>query len=284
MKLQTLTMMKGLPASGKSTYALEKVRASEGRIKRVNKDDIRAMIDGGKWSREREKVVLQTRDELVELYLSLGFDVIVDDTNFEPKHEERLRYIGQSILPKFIFEVKEVDTPVEVCVERDAQRENPVGEAVIRGMWDKYLKPTIEPVPEAPDALICDLDGTLALLNGRNPYDASECGKDQPNQTVVDLVRTYAAMGVRVLLVSGREKKYEDETRAWLSEHRILFAELFMREAGDKRKDAIIKQEIYDTHIKGKYNVRFVLDDRNQVVEMWRRNGLTCLQVAFGNF
>jgi len=59
---------------------------------------------------------------------------------------------------------------------------------------------------------------------------------------------------------------------------------LFMRPDGDFRADNIVKQEIYDTHIKGKHDVLFVMDDRQQVVDMWRRNGLTCFQVAEGNF
>jgi hypothetical protein len=57
-----------------------------------------------------------------------------------------------------------------------------------------------------------------------------------------------------------------------------------MRAEGDTRKDSIIKEEIYRAEIENKYNVLFVLDDRNQVVELWRRLGLTCLQVAEGNF
>jgi hypothetical protein len=59
---------------------------------------------------------------------------------------------------------------------------------------------------------------------------------------------------------------------------------LMMRKTGDKRKYSIVKKEIFNEHIKGKYCVDFVLDDRNQVVEMWRKLGLVCLQVAEGNF
>jgi len=57
-----------------------------------------------------------------------------------------------------------------------------------------------------------------------------------------------------------------------------------MRKTGDSRKDSIVKREIFEEHIKGKYRIQFVLDDRNQVVEMWRQLGLTCLQVAEGDF
>ena len=57
-----------------------------------------------------------------------------------------------------------------------------------------------------------------------------------------------------------------------------------MRKNGYNKKDSIVKKEIFDEYIKDKYYVEFILDDRNQVVDMWREMGLTCLQVAEGNF
>ena len=83
-------ILKGLPASGKSTWALEQT-AKHGNYKRINKDDLRAMIDGGKWSKAREQHVLDTRDWFINLCLSRKLNVIVDDTNFAPKHEARKR-------------------------------------------------------------------------------------------------------------------------------------------------------------------------------------------------
>ena len=77
---------------------------------------------------------------------------------------------------------------------------------------------------------------------------------------------------------------YRPQTEAWLKEHKIEYIALHMRQADDNRKDSIVKSEIYETFINGYYNVSFVLDDRNQVVEMWREKGLTCLQVAEGDF
>ena len=59
---------------------------------------------------------------------------------------------------------------------------------------------------------------------------------------------------------------------------------LFMRASGDTRKDEIVKLELFDAHVRGKYDVRLVLDDRDRVVRMWRSIGLTCLQVADGEF
>jgi len=77
----------------------------------------------------------------------------------------------------------------------------------------------------------------------------------------------------------------QPQTERWLAKHNVPYDMLIMRKHTDTRKDSIIKKEIFDEHIKGKYFVRFVLDDRNQVVDMWRQDlGLPCLQVYYGDF
>src|SRR6202011_2853961 len=138
--------------------------------------------------------------------------------------------------------------------------------------------------PSLPTAIVCDLDGTLALLNGRNPYDASRCEEDLVNEAVADILKTYFLNGYTILLASGRSEQHRPQTERWLQKHSIQYTALFMRLAGDNRKDAIIKREIYEQHMQGRYSIKFVLDDRNQVVELWRSLGLTVLQVAEGDF
>ena len=140
---------------------------------------------------------------------------------------------------------------------------------------------TVQPLPLA---IICDLDGTLALLGGRSPYDASRCLDDALNEPIAHILRTYQSIGVRILLVSGREAKHRKPTEQWLEHHGIAHAALHMRRTRDFRKDAVVKTEVFEQHIRGQYEVLFVLDDRNQVVDMWRGLGLTCLQVAPGDF
>lgn len=136
--------------------------------------------------------------------------------------------------------------------------------------------------------VICDLDGTLCLFEKedklkthyRNPYDASTCENDLLNK-VVSKILSYSD---NVILVSGREDRFRDQTENWLNKYGIIYEELFMRKSGDYRKDSLVKEEIYNNYIKDRFEVEFVLDDRNQVVEMWRRIGLVCLQVSDGNF
>ncbi|CAM1367976.1 phosphatase domain-containing protein [Tenacibaculum xiamenense] len=148
------------------------------------------------------------------------------------------------------------------------------------------LKNTIRLQDEMlPRAIICDLDGTLSLINNRNPFDGSKCEQDLPNVPVVNLVKNYKELGYKVLLLSGRDGRYQPETELWLDAHNIHYDELWMRKPKDNRKDAIIKEEIFRREIEEKYFIEFVLDDRNQVVDLWRlKLKLPCFQVFYGDF
>lgn len=283
-----LIMTKGLPGSGKSTWAKELIQKEPGRWKRINKDDLRLMLDNSKWSKQNEKFVILTRDTMALSALNNGWNVIIDDTNLHPKHELHLKELAK--FKNAEFEIKDfTDVSLDVCIERDLKRTNSVGKKVIVDMYKQFLRkiPIIIYDPSLPNAIMCDIDGTLAHLNGRNPYDASTCENDLLNKPVADLITIYRYDAVAkpdIILCSGRKDEYRKQTERWLQKNAIKFDHLFMRKTDDSRKDAIIKKEIYENHIKGKYNVLFVLDDRNQVVDMWRSLGLTCLQVAEGDF
>lgn len=136
------------------------------------------------------------------------------------------------------------------------------------------------------DAIIVDIDGTVAKRNERGIHEYHRVDEDSPHQKIIDLLHaiSLARPRVRFIFVSGRPDSCFEATREWLWKNDLPVDALLMRKTGDYRKDFIVKQEIYDEHIKGKYHVWFVLDDRNQVVDMWRENGLVCMQVAPGNF
>jgi predicted kinase len=279
-----VTVLKGLPGSGKSTWAREQVLKSRGEIKRINKDDLREMLDAGEWSRGNERFILAARDALILAAVDRGKNVLVDDTNLAPEHEARIRELVRG---KAEVDVRFFEADVDECIKRDLKRTRSVGERVIRQMYEQFLKPQPElynPEPELPAAVICDLDGTLAHLNGRNPYDATDCEQDELNHVVAGILRMHEETGVLVVLLSGREDEYRAPTMRWLERHGVKHAELHMRATADNRKDSIIKRELFDREIRHRYRVLYVLDDRNQVVEMWRAMGLICLQVAPGDF
>ncbi|CCF82380.1 phosphatase domain-containing protein [Nitrolancea hollandica] len=133
-------------------------------------------------------------------------------------------------------------------------------------------------------AIICDLDGTLAILEGRGPFEYERCDTDLPSEAVVELLRAMGAAGHTVIFVSGREDSCREKTVSWINRLSLPSEKLFMRKTGDFRKDVIVKREIYEKEIKEHYNVCFVLEDRNQAVRMWRSLGLPCFQVAEGDF
>src|SRR5579859_5121355 len=126
-------ILKGLPASGKSTWAREQVEQYPGRYKIISKDSLRAMLDCGKWSKGNEQFILKTRNMLILLALEEGYHVLVDDTNLHPKHLEAIRELVKG---KAEVEVKDfTDVPLGTCIERDRHRPNYVGEQVIRRMY-----------------------------------------------------------------------------------------------------------------------------------------------------
>jgi predicted kinase len=283
-------ILKGLPASGKSTHAKE--LAKDGNWKRVNKDDLRAMLDNGVHGKANERFVCAVRDLIIVEALAAHKNVVVDDTNFNPIHEENIRHLVASFKPD--IEVKLIEATVEECIERNAKRANGVPEHVIRAMYNKYLKPkdTLNTVianqykaPEGtPKTLLVDIDGTLAHMTGRGAHDYHRVYEDELDFVVASIVQRYKDDGYTIVILSGRNDGCKDVTEQWLQDKKVPYDLLLMRKEGDFRQDAIVKQEIFDAYVRDKFDIEFVLDDRNQVVKMWRDNGLKVLQVADGDF
>ena len=253
------------------------------------------MLDNGEHSSSNEKFVEHLRDMMLLEALREGKSVIIDDTNLYERPIERIQAVveryNQESGEKVKIEMKELNTSLEECLARDEVREKKVGREVIMKMYKTHqLGNERGPHYQAQDAtlpaaIICDLDGTLALIRHRNPYNAMACELDELNAPIADILHTYHKLGVKIILMSGREEKARKPTLNWLSYNRIPFEALYMRPKDDNRQDAILKKELYQTHVQGKYFVQFVLDDRNQVVDLWRLElGLPCLQVNYGDF
>lgn len=307
--MPTVHVMTGLPASGKTTAARELVADSGGQCRRVNLDDLRAMFDAAGGRRERshtaEQSVLAVQDAAVRETIAAGFDVVVDNTHLTPHIPKRLK---AAVAGRARFVVHDfTDVPVEECLRRDAARAEPVGEDVIRLLADKHTKAVrngwrltdawmndavvlaeVEPyTPDTslPSAVMCDIDGTLALNLNRNPYDFTRCEQDGLNGSVRDaLIGFRQAHGDTIVLLSGRGEEYRPQTQAWLAAHDVPYDELWMRPPGDGRRDDLVKAELFDAHVRHRFNVRVSLDDRDRVVAVWRRLGLPTWQVNYGAF
>jgi len=301
----TVHITRGLPASGKSTWAKKKLLTNPGGIKRINKDLLREMFDDSHRSKGNEEFVVKARDDLIWLSLEKGKHVIVDDTNLNPHNIKTIsklvsrfrKQYNKSVLIEVIDFSKDVS--LTDCIQRDSKRDNPVGEKVITEMYNRWLRPEeykktepMEQDEDLPHAIICDLDGTLALIGGRSPYDGASCYNDDVNRGVQMVLQNYLDRGDgHIIFLSGREAagKVRKETERWLKDKAKIdlckpSIHLFMRPAGDYRKDSVLKKEMFESYVKGEYHIDFILDDRNQVVDLWRGMGLPCFQVAPGDF
>ncbi len=305
----------GLPGSAKSTWAKNQLKLFPNKIKLVCKDDLRLMLDAGESSKGNEIFLLGIRDQIIQDAIKTGKSVIVADTNLSAKHERHIDTLshGRADLEMVFFDVS-----VETCIKRDGERTPRVGKKVIRSMEnlfndqkkslssksfkvhviteqdqemefsssvvanteEKYIQDI-----ELPHCIIFDIDGTVALMNGkRGPYDWHKVSMDDVNEPVAGIVKMEYESEVPVFAVSGRDGSCRDLTENWLTANGIPFDGLFMRPAGDSRKDTIIKKEIFEREFKGKYYIKYILDDRDSVVKQYRDIGLTCIQVAPGSF
>lgn len=134
----------------------------------------------------------------------------------------------------------------------------------------------MEPLPRAA---IFDIDGTLATMGARSPYDWEKVGMDTLNTRVADLARMMRVGGHKILVFSGRDSVCRKETEDWLTLNQIGYNRLYMRPQGDFRKDVEVKREFYEA-CKDEYDIRYAVDDRLQVCRLWHELGLCLLRVG----
>ncbi len=289
-----ITVCIWLPGSGKTTYAKQKVESNPTKIVRVNKDDLRAMLVGrpDAYTPGLEKLVIEIRNTIITEAIMEGKDVIVDDTNLNPVHLEAIQNIAKSLEYKNVkVEIKDFrNINVEKCIERDAQRANPVWADVIRDMYNKYIKkaddvfPVIVQDESKEKVIIVDIDWTVARKSDRSPYDYSRVMEDTPYEDIIRILKQLAKE-YRIVFVSWRSEECREQTEKWLCTNiTFLFDWVFMRKEGDTRSDDIVKYEILKDKIVPRYYVEAVFDDRNRVVDMWRTAWIRCLQVQPWNF
>lgn len=313
-----LIITRGMSGSGKTTWAKDFCAWEPTHRFRVNRDDLRSMLFGGyRQGYEFEQAVAAIQQSAVRELLRKDKTVVVDDTNLALKYAKAFAKLAHEEGASFEVNDEFLSVSVAECLRRDEGRDalKRVGRKVIMSQYERFVKQGLQPVVCTPDcgtvpepyvpledvqlAIIVDLDGTMALMGDRGPFEWDRVGDDKPNKAVVQLVQwvfdysklayEYATPascpdGLKVIFMSGRSAVCRAETERWLAGEGFWDFELFMRPEGDNRKDSEIKLELFNAHVRDKYNVQFVLDDRNQVVQLWRNLGLTCLQVADGDF
>ncbi|ACF33904.1 polynucleotide kinase [Mycobacterium phage SirDuracell] len=307
--------MRGYSGSGKSTRAREIATVNKAVV--INRDYLRKMMLGEWWTgkKQDEDRITTAEEALVLAHLKSGTSVVIDATHLWPKYLRKWARLATQLGVE--FEVVDVKRDVQSCVDRDILRsydgERSVGEEVIRKQaksWsqDRWPEITAEPfiirpvgtISQLPPAIIVDIDGTLAHIpvNGRSPYDYTRVKEDKVDKEIAWLVSVlhqwrYVSdddQAPEVIVMSGRDDTCRADTVEWMNQNDIPFDQLIMRPAdakddrGNKLPDYQVKYQLFNDQIRDKYKVLFVLDDRQQVVDMWRKLGLKCLQVAEGNF
>jgi phosphoglycolate phosphatase-like HAD superfamily hydrolase len=143
--------------------------------------------------------------------------------------------------------------------------------------------------------VVFDIDGTIADVEHRRTWLQetppnwerfnAEMGDDQPNQAVVELYKVLWNTGhYKMILTSGRHERSRRLTETWLTWNEIPFETIYMRGNDDNRVDHLVKEGFLAQILTEHGEIAFAVDDRDQVVAMWRRNGITCFQCAYGSF
>ena len=287
--MKTLYITKGISCSGKTTWAEAKVNSD---LKlgittvNINRDYIRftnvkpeSNWKTYKFTKENETKVTEIANTEVLEAVSNGSNIIISDTNLNPKY---LSY-WQSFATSHNYKVEIVDFEVtlEEAWKRDSLRANGVGHSIIYQQMQKYQKlnyRVYKPNPDLPSAIIVDLDGTVADKGTRHAFAWMEVGNDAPRSLIITMILAVAKEhNAQILFTSGRDNICRDLSASWIEKHIGIKKEdvkLFMRPNDDYRKDTLVKEEIFWRDINPYYNVIGAFDDRPCIVRLWNLIGI----------
>lgn len=299
-----IIITRGIPASGKSTWAIEWVKEDpENRI-RLNRDDLRQSFFGKRanLTARQEKFITKAMLKAARTAVRDGMDVVVDATNLQKRWLKDWYKVGATVT------VRDFPISVDEAIARNEGRPHAVPEGVIRKFYgylkggqfpalpnsprgDGFRKVDVEATKGKPFLILTDVDGTVAHnpgpeRRGRNFYDYSRVHEDTPIRVsihaIMSMRKTFLDIGedVKVVAFSGRDDSCADATRAWFAKHGLCVDELYMRKTGDIREDAVVKHEMFWEHIGEEYDVLAVFDDREAVCRMWHEIGLPLLRVG----
>ena len=291
--MSTLILTRGIQASGKSRWAREWVQEDPEHRIRINRDDLRRSLFAANstlLSHDQERFVSVVEKDVARAALRAGKDVVVDAMNL------RARWVKEWMSLGWPVTFKDFPVDLDLALARNAARGEPVPEDAIIRTYKRFTingalppAPVLEkthvepykPDPSKPDAWLVDIDGTLAHnVTGRSFYDWERVGEDAVDEGVQWAVEALALAGNRIILLSGRDESSRAVTEDWLYANCIIYTRLYMRPAGDTRRDEIVKRELFDEHVRHQYNVRGVFDDRPSVCRMWRAMGVKTFQVG----
>jgi predicted kinase len=304
--MSEMTFLRGIPASGKSTYAEQWVAEDPANRVRVNRDSIREALFGDASSHVDENKVTEMENKIISQALRAGKDVMSDNTNtnmaFLPKAIKFAKANGAT-------KINHKDFPIslEVAKKRNRERDRKVPEHVLERMH-KNLGPEGQ-FPVFPGsyktkdlvlpktrkmAVFFDMDGTLNDVRGVRHFLAPKNGKKRRDfdsfhrmsefepavDDVLQMAHDAHEAGFEVVITTARSEPYRETTQKWLDEHGVPYANIFMRKEGDFRTDYEVKKEMYD-QISMYYDVVRCVDDNPQAIKAWREKGVAVTTVPF---
>ncbi len=241
-----------------------------------------------KFTKGNETLVTELQHHLIKDAAEKGKNIIISDTNLNPKYIDNFK--TWPCLKNYTFNEKVFHVDLLEALERDAKRLSGVGYKVITSQYKNYADGFLKKnwhdydKEDVPSAVILDIDGTLASMHNRSPFEWDKVGEDLPREEIINMVKGLIAEGYVPIFMSGRDSVCMEDTQAWIEKY---FPELkghfhlYMRPEGDFRKDTIIKKELFDKYVDHNYNVKLVLDDRKSVIRMWAfEKGLNVVDVG----
>lgn len=290
MSEKLLVLMVGPPGSGKSTFS--KLYRNAG-YTYINQDS-------------------QGREHLhnFDIAVLAGQNIIVDRMGFSKQQRSRYLDIGKKhgYTTKIIVLHESYAVCFQRCMDRkdhETIKEEKAARSALGMFFSKYervddkeadIVQRIWPEGNKPSAIICDLDGTLCNVEHRRGFVNKPKGErkdwsgffkamvnDTPNKWCMDLLKKFSNEHT-IVYCSGRPDDWRKTTAEWLQLHEAPVGPLYMRNRHDSRQDNIAKEIILDFEILTKFTPYFMIDDRKQVVDMWRARGYVCLACAEGNF
>lgn len=299
MRKKEIIVLQGPPACGKSTYARELHKQNQNYVI-VSRDNIRE-ARGDYWIPAQEDYISAIEEYQVCTALDMELTPVIDATNLNQKTLEKWERIA--VAKGATLDIREMEIPTfEEALERDKKRERPVGYSVMKKFYSQHYPHLMEESRNMkkftgkPKVVIVDIDGTIALRGPRHIFDYKNVHTDKPDFRLTSFLREILGeTEYKIVFLTGRDEECRDVTVEWLEKHfysQVLYNNripetnwaLYMRPHGNNRPDFEVKRDIYKEKIEPWYDVAAVFEDRDQCVDMWRDEGLLCLQPARGNF
>lgn len=320
-KQQEFIIARGVPASGKSTWAEQWVQEDPFNRVRVNRDDLRFQLskqlygkpswiildEKGYPDKEFEAKVTNLEQNLVNRALRAGKSVVSDNTNLPNKACQQWVQLAKRY--KIPVRTREFPITKEEAILRDSKRSRTVGKKVINMMYSRlgpngefhHVDGTFQTQPfKAPEkkgqhAIGFDMDGTLDDVRSVRHYlDKDERGRRNfdmfhraslftpPNEAVVQILKDAQEAGYPILITTARSEEYKEVSQRWLKENGITFDNYYCRKKGDFRPDNVVKDEMYH-EISKHYDLIHQVDDNPRAIESFEKNGVLVTKVPFGD-